>query len=397
MRPLSRVFRTLFDIKAWIGRVVSNAMSPPANPPHNQLLFPQSRTALQNTSPSHVLGCTKDRCMVTGSDLSKQSRITRIEFCKSSKNPYHEFLLFHVAYSLDGTIYPQHHCVVRAERFSNGSDSESIDTLATAPPIARHDSVTPPPADGSPGPSSPFHAVGAASGLPASSTVSLGSTSRASPIQPQLLADAARSTGNLIKVSSRLSSSSSDTPADDCISIFPGGLPSSVKKERPVKSRAVMTLQEDAVLSFERLVCIVGAVHKRVRTYRGPSTQCYWFAMCVWLIICEIFPDRVEFDPDDLKPMGSGERTTNGRDISPLEPNEDAKKLKLECDEVWKTWENEFAHAAGVTAAKDHALAAKDQELLSKDRELLSSHKELLSKDQEILRLKAELAAKKAS
>ncbi|KAF8901532.1 hypothetical protein CPB85DRAFT_1323358 [Mucidula mucida] len=391
MRPLSRVFRTLFDIKAWIGRVVSNAMSPPANPPHNQLLFPQSRTGLQNTSPSHVLGCTKDRCMVTGSDLSKQSRITRIEYCKSSKNPYHEFLLFHVAYSLDGTIYPQHHCVVRAERFSNGSDSESIDTLATAPPIARHDSVTPPPADGSPGPSSPFHAVGAASGLPASSTVSLGSTSRASPIQPQLLADAARSTGNLIKVSSRLSSSSSDTPADDCISIFPGGLPSSVKKERPVKSRAVMTLQENAVLSFEPF-------HKRVRTYRGPSTQCYWFAMCVWLIICEI---------SQIAQWEGGERTkwkghlsfrtvnSNGEGPFVLE-KEDAKKLKPECDEVWKTWENEFAHAAGVTAAKDHALRRRIKSSWSKveDRELLSNHKELLSKDQEILRLKAELAAK---
>ncbi len=81
--------------------------------------------------------------------------------------------------------------------------------------------------------------------------------------------------------------------------------------------------------------------------------------MCVWLIICEMFQDRVEFDPDDLKPMGQWRkdkwkghlsfRTVNSNGEGPFVlEKEDAKKLKLECDEVWKTWENEFAHAAGV-------------------------------------------------
>ncbi len=327
MHPLSTLCREFRHIKTVVGRLFSNIMSSPApaTPPANKVLFESTpgNTLRTGGNPSAILDSIHGQCQMTGRDLSKESRITKIEYCKSAKSPYHEYLLIHVTYVSEGKTYPQFKSVALVERTAYGRRR-----------------VTP------------------GSGAIASSLFAAASTTSVVSAPPlQLRADALRSSGSLSLASSvRSSSSSFDTPADDFIAVYPDG---KVGKGRP-KAKATMHFKEGARLSFEQLACVVEVVHRLAPKYRVISTQCYWFSICVWATICHILGDGVEYDKYEMKQMGKWAReSSNGHHVSLRIADEDGKgRFILQGEdagcalaaykECWASWEEKFIAASQV-------------------------------------------------
>ncbi|KAF9017188.1 hypothetical protein BDZ89DRAFT_1045296 [Hymenopellis radicata] len=312
----------------------------PATPPANNVLFESKpgNTLRTGGNPSAILDSILVLCQVVGRDLSKESRITKIEYCKSKKNPYHEYLLIHVTYVSEGKPYPQYKCVALVERNANGSRRVAPGSGAIVSSL-----------------------------ITAASATSVVSTSAHTPsLRPAAL----RSTSSLSLASSvRSSSSSFDTPADDFIAIYPDG---KVNKGWP-KAKATMRFKEGACLSFEQLACIVEAVHELAPKYRVISTQCYWFSICVWATICHVLGDGVEYDRHEMQLMG---KWANGKGRFLLQ-GEDAGSAVAAYKERWASWQKKFIVASQEMVQQAKEMSRKDEEIVRQNKEMAKMRAEL--------------------
>ncbi|KAF9041058.1 hypothetical protein BDZ89DRAFT_1060344 [Hymenopellis radicata] len=258
--------------------LMSSRNSDNVEPPANLILFGDPNAVDGVADKTHpmsadaYLGEFIREVRISTTDLTLQSCVTRVEFCKRRKKGWqHEYLVAHVVYWYEGRTHSKYRSVAVIDRAPGGKRCSGNRTPAVEVSSSPATSPSTPTSLSSPThPSTPTP--------PSSPTIPSASSAPTPPASPPSGTRLSASSSSESLQSSR----NSFSKAPDDLMIIHYGEKCPHSKRHVCASMDFDDSAPEKRLSFERLVCMFHVAHKLGVNYNVGGKNCYWLASWIW-------------------------------------------------------------------------------------------------------------------